>query len=197
MKEYCLNTYNELDWETVPKAFIDTFKWADNNYKPECFAQCALLSDGLHIRLTAYESTPRAVCNNFGDPVCTDSCLEFFACFDSNSEEYVNFEFNAKGTMLATLRGTDGSITAINEIIALPDIIPTINDDFWTIEFMLTFEQISALFPNAQISSGKHFRANFYKCGDKTEAVHYGMWNEVTGDPNFHVPKYFGKINIA
>lgn len=197
MREYNLKTFSTLDWNSVEKAEIDTFKWVENDYKPECFAQCALTEAGLHIKLTAYENSPRAVCENFGDPVCTDSCLEFFACFDNESDKYVNFEMNSKGTMLATLRGPGCPIVPINEIIEIPQINAIVDDAYWSVEFLLTSDQITALFPNAKIEKGGYFTANFYKCGDMTEQVHYGMWNEVMGDPNFHLPQYFGKVNIC
>ena len=42
---------------------------------------------------------------------------------------------------------------------------------------------------------GKTLRANFYKCGDKTEHPHYACWNPIVSDrPNFHMPDQFGKL---
>lgn len=199
MREYNLRTYKEIDWSVVDKAPIDTFKWTAGGYTPHCFAQCALLENvGLCVKLTANEKNPRAVHENFNDPVCTDSCLEFFAAFEEGSDQYVNFEFNSKGTCLATLRGPRGPVVTIDNIISVPKIKAEVFEEYWTVEFLLSFADIKALFPKANIEKGASFHANFYKCGDETEIPHYGMWNEVMCDPpNFHAPQFFGKINIC
>ena len=37
--------------------------------------------------------------------------------------------------------------------------------------------------------------ANFYKCGDGTQNVHYVSWNAIeVAKPDFHRPDYFGEI---
>ena len=43
--------------------------------------------------------------------------------------------------------------------------------------------------------AGTTILANFYKCGDKTERPHYGVWHLIPLDkPDYHQPKYLGKI---
>ena len=62
---------------------------------------------------------------------------------------------------------------------------------------MLSLEDISKLAPSFSLESGKSFTANFYKCGDKTEKAHFGMWNKINHDtPSFHQPTQFGKLII-
>jgi hypothetical protein len=39
------------------------------------------------------------------------------------------------------------------------------------------------------------WRANFYKCGDKTSHPHWLTWNPVDKPrPDFHLPQYFGTL---
>ncbi len=198
MREYVIKTVDKLDWDAVQKANIDTYKWADGGYTPTAYAQCVLLKDvGLCVKMTAFEENPRAVYKKFNDPVYTDSCLEFFAAFDPESDRYVNIEMNSLGTSLATLRTKDGRITELDKLIGVPKIEVAVNSDRWSVELKLTFDEIAVLFPNVTLKSGSVFRGNFYKCGDETEVPHFGMWNEIILDkPSFHQPDFFGKFIV-
>ena len=147
--------------------------------------------------MVAYESNPRTEMKNFNDAVCTDSCMEFFVSFDPENVTYVNFEVNAIGTLLATRRTAEGNRETIDKLIGIPEIATNIEADRWSVEYMLTFDQIKVLFPNADLNKGSFFRANFYKCGDNTKIPHYGMWNDVESEkPSFHIPQFFGRLNI-
>ncbi len=197
MKEYVVKTYDTVCWENVEKAYIDTYKWTDTGYEPVCYAQAAIVKgEGLAVKMTAFESNPLAEKLNYNDAVCQDSCLEFFVSFNS-SKKYANIEMNSIGTCLADLHETDGTTSPLKDIVGIPVIKAVKEEDKWSVEFMLTFEDIGKLFPEVKLVSGFSFRANFYKCGDHTDAVHYGMWNEVTHPiPSFHQPDYFGKLII-
>lgn len=42
---------------------------------------------------------------------------------------------------------------------------------------------------------GMAIHANFYKCGEKTEYPHFGVWKHPgTPKPDFHRPESFGEI---
>jgi hypothetical protein len=43
--------------------------------------------------------------------------------------------------------------------------------------------------------SGQTWRANFYKCGNLTSHPHWASWNPLAFK-NFHLPEYFGRIDI-
>ena len=197
MKEYIVKSQDSICWEKIEKAPIDTYKWVDTEYEPTCYAQVAVLSGkGLAVKMTAFETNPLAEKKNYNDAVCQDSCLEFFVSFDG-SKKYFNIEMNSIGTCLADLHETDGTTVQVKDIIGIPAITANKENGKWTVEFLLSFEDIDKLFPGVKIESGYSFRANFYKCGDHTEKVHYGMWNEVTHPiPSFHQPDYFGKLII-
>jgi hypothetical protein len=39
--------------------------------------------------------------------------------------------------------------------------------------------------------------ANFYKCGDETPEPHFLSWNPIDlPKPNFHVPQFFGQLEL-
>ena len=196
MREYFVKSVDSLAWEEIPKAPIDNFDWEDKGYEPVCFAQLAnVKGKGLAVKLTAYESNPLAVKKNYDDQVCEDSCLEFFVSFDSN-EDYVNFETNSIGTLLAHVH-FGGKKMLIDKLISIPEIKTEKTADYWSVEYMLSKDYIKKLSKGFMLESGKSFNANFYKCGDKTEKPHYGMWNKINhSTPSFHQPAQFGKIII-
>jgi hypothetical protein len=44
---------------------------------------------------------------------------------------------------------------------------------------------------------GVTWRANFYKCADKTSHPHWLTWAPVNyPKPKFHLPEYFGRIEF-
>ena len=44
---------------------------------------------------------------------------------------------------------------------------------------------------------GVKWKANFYKCGDKTSHPHWLTWSVVENPkPNFHLPQYFGTLQF-
>ena len=58
-------------------------------------------------------------------------------------------------------------------------------------------KQVYGISPDT-FAPGFAFRGNFYKCGDKTDVAHYGMWNPVlTPTPDFHRPEFFGTLRIG
>jgi hypothetical protein len=48
-----------------------------------------------------------------------------------------------------------------------------------------------------ELLAGQKIRANFYKCGDKTPEPHFISWNPIDlPKPNFHVPQFFGLLEL-
>ncbi len=109
----------------------------------------------------------------------------------------MNFEMNSNGAFLASVRTDRKNKTHIHELIELPSVRTEKHNDYWSVETFFTFEQINTLFGKSSFSGGDVFFDNFYKCGDKTENAHYGMWSPVESEnPDFHQPGYFGKFII-
>jgi hypothetical protein len=65
----------------------------------------------------------------------------------------------------------------------------------WTIAYRLPLEILGKYMETPLPKSGTVWRANFYKCADKTSHPHWLTWNVVNKpQPNFHVPEDFGEI---
>lgn len=188
----------EPDWSRVEKAPIACYKWG-RDYMPVSYAQCAFLPDrGLAVKLTSYESAPKAVYGTYGSPVYKDSCLEFFASFDPRSAKYMNFEMNSNGAYLSSVRTDKTDKKPIDALTdELPDVKCEKGDGFWSVEVLFTAKFISDCFDETVLAPGSVFRGNFYKCGDETDIPHYGSWAPIDNPtPSFHLPAFFGTLVI-
>ena len=80
---------------------------------------------------------------------------------------------------------------------SLPQIVePEIAEPTtWTVEYHVPLALFTSYFGCQPPSSGTAWRANFYKCGDKTSHPHWGSWAPVrTENPGFHQPAFFQPI---
>lgn len=199
-----------IDWDRIPAAPIITYKWSDNDYAPIAKAQMVLLPhDGFVLRMSCLEKDPRAEWEHYNDPVYEDSCLEFFAAWAYGCHEegqpidtrYMNLEMNARGAHLACLGSSrEGRLPIrIFSREAYPEVTAETTPDGWSVTACIPTGFLCAMYglPSSTFKSGYRFRGNFYKCGDKTEQPHYGMWNNIESEePDFHRPEYFGELVI-
>lgn len=187
----------DIDWNSVPAAAIDSYGWVEcTEYK--AYAQLVFAEDfGFVCRMTCEEDSPAATYTKFDDPVCLDSCMEFFVCFSGNS--YLNLEANSIGTKCMGYGPSRESRKSIR--YRLPggfDAMPEVSDGVWTMTYELSMENIQIFYPDVTVETfapGYEFSGNFYKTGGQeiTGNEHYGMWNEVrTENPDFHQPSQFG-----
>ena len=190
----------DVSWSTVPVAPVDHFRWYED-YAPNTTAQLVFVEDyGFILRMTCAETSPKAVYTAYNDPVYTDSCMEFF-CDWLGDGRYINMEMNPLGTLLSCVGPDRHARTPIADL-ADGRVFPVkgeICDGYW---------QVTAEIPTALLCKilgvdsipfghGYTFRGNFYKCGDETPVMHYGMWSPVgTEKPDFHRPEYFGTLVI-
>ena len=123
MRTYRIVCCESPDWPTIEKAPIDCYPWG-GDYRPRAYGQCAFLPGrGLAVRLTAWEREPKAVYTANGDPVYKDSCLEFFASFDAHSQKYMNFEMNANGAYLASVRTNKADKRMVADLTAALPVV--------------------------------------------------------------------------
>ena len=186
------------DWAKIPTAAIDTYLWSDvRSILPS--AQAAWDTDALYVRLQAIEPNIRREYTGDLDPVCQDSCLEFFFCPQNGDDRYFNFEVNPNGSMYVGFgkEGNDRCRLSDQNFKELLQVAPFDIPGGWGIEMRIPVSFIQIFSPNFQLFSGLSLRANFFKCGDLTEKEHYMSWNPVeVSVPNFHLPSFFGEIKL-
>jgi hypothetical protein len=130
--------------------------------------------------------------------VWQDTCVEFFV---SVGKQYRNFEFNCLGVCLSAI-GPDrysrtpletGNLTKIIRYASLNrNNVPVEESrENWSLSVGIPMELI-------ELTPGKKFRCNFYKCGDKTKVPHYVSWAPIgVATPDFHRPEWFGEAQLG
>ena len=178
----------------TPFAAIDQYVWP-GDYRCEARAYVARGADGLSVLMCANEKTIHTEAKAFNDPVCRDSCLEFFLQPVEGDGRYVNFEVSAAGIALIGI-GPDRYDRAL--LPALPegmDIQASRHEgEWWAVRYRVPFALLRELFggePSARM------RGNFYTC-DETIHPHFGSWSPVaSANPDFHRPECFGEIEFV
>ena len=67
----------------------------------------------------------------------------------------------------------------------------------WTVEYSIPISILSKYMKVEQPKAGVSWRANFYKCADKTSHPHWLTWAPIDFPrPNFHLPQYFGELHF-
>lgn len=193
----------DLVSDSLPKNQIDNVNWAEQfPEKPDVNFVIAHDGDNLYIKYTVKESVSQALELVDNNPVCVDSCVEFFISFDETG--YYNFEFNCIGTaLLAFRKERKNSKKATSEIFSLIKRYTTVEREAFEEkhidEWSLTVTIPKEAFFSHEISdlSGVKAIANFYKCGDNLSKPHFVSWNAIENPtPNFHKPECFGELDF-
>lgn len=201
MMVYNVTVKDTVDFGDAPEALICNYRWVEG-YTPYASAKLIYVKGtGLALLMKCREENPKAIYDNFFDPVYRDSALEFFFSLDRIKADedglYLNCEMNSKGTSLIEFGRRKPDHNRLDSITAPPEIKAFRDGECWCVSTVFTDELIEKLFGRG-LSIGDTFYGNFYKCGDDTDIPHYGMWSPVMTDtPNFHRPDYFGEFVIG
>ena len=184
------------------KEFTLIYPWDTNGYCPDVRYVMGVDKAGFTMHITVPEANPRRVMTHNFQPVCLDSCVEWFVNFlPEKNDGYFNFETNALGTINVSFqkKRLDPYRRPLTEQeIASLQICADIYEDHWEISYRVPFALIRSYIPDYRFREGMTIRANFYKCGGHTQFVHHGVWNAIPIDkPDFHRPEYFGEIVLA
>ncbi|MBU4262253.1 MAG: carbohydrate-binding family 9-like protein [Proteobacteria bacterium] len=198
-------------WQQAPALPIAAFRPESTNHRPQTEVKLLCSPVALHGFFRVRDRYVRCVHDRFQQPVYQDSCVEFFVQ-PQVSGGYFNFEFNCGGSMLASYivdptrtehgfrdftpltmeQGSQVSIYHSLPVLVEPEIT---NDLTWFIEFRLPFALLEKYVGPLGEIKGQVWRANFYKCGDKTSHPHWAAWSPVD-ELNFHLPHCFGRITF-
>lgn len=204
LEEQDLDTAIELGGQTFR---VDSVNWpAEFPYAPLCAGRIARTEDSLVVDFRVSGLDLRV--QNLADRghIWEDSACEFFVQVPG-SDEYINFEVNAAGRLLAC-RGAnrnertplpDEALAQIVRITAVEGLNVTDPIDYagglwnWRIMLVIPFEVIGVE-PDAL---PEKLRGNFYKCGDLTAHPHFASWSPIgTPQPDFHRPEFFGDLEF-
>jgi hypothetical protein len=149
------------------------------------------------------------------DPVCRDSCVEFFVQPRAD-KGYFNIEFNCGGTLLLYYiedptrtpggQGEFAKMTPVARELAetievahsLPNVVePEIAEPTtWLLQYAAPLSLFEAYVGPLGSVSGHKWQGNFYKCADKSSHPHWASWAPLDA-VNFHLPRCFAPIYFA
>lgn len=189
--------------EAGAAAPIDQVNWKDD-FPKSLPVTVRVAHDGekLYLYYTVIGEAVRAV--NTGDfgSVWEDSCVEFFMQRDGESG-YCNFECNILGVLLSRRHESrekgEMQTSEMPLILRFGTICHRYEGDRqvsdWTMYLEIPKKALG--FDSFESLSGQRLRANFYKCGDETPEPHFLSWNPIDlPKPNFHVPQFFGLLDL-
>ncbi len=196
-----------LDRNGIAWNNIDSCNWPEAYpYAPQAQFRIAHTDSAFLIHYKATEDSVKAAYANDNGSVWTDSCMEFFLCPDFDNKVYYNLECNCIGTVLLGVRGN-----GVDKAHAAPEIMQTIKrwsslgretfaekigTQTWEVALIVPFD--AYWHHGAAAIKSASLRANFYKCGDELQKPHFLSWAPIEWEkPNFHLPEFFGKIELS
>lgn len=199
-------------WRGTKILEVANFYPESSDHHPEVRCRLGYDAAGIYGRFIVVDRYVRSVATRFQDQVCHDSCVEFFV-EPAGGRGYVNFEINCGGTLLAyhitDHRRRPGGFEAFAPLtveqgarVKLYPTLPQVNDPeiaeptVWQMGFFIPFAVLQEATGCPAPQSGTVWRANFFKCGDRTSHPHWASWSPLH-PLNFHQPEFFGDIRFA
>ena len=217
MKKYCIprlsdnlpidGDWGKIPWREIAPLDIDQVAGELPAHNPQVQAKLAYNDQALFAIFQVADRYVRATAENYQDPVCQDSCVEFFFTPGEDlNHGYFNLELNCggtalfhhqKGRQLEDLPVSQANFEQLEIAHTLPKIVfPEVEKALtWVVEYRLPFAILSAYAPIDTPGPGMRWRANLYKCADSCSHPHWLTWSPVdTPVPDFHRPKFFGVL---
>jgi len=195
-------------WKTADLAQIDQYPWYKAGAKQVTNARAVYDDKALYLQFLCEDRHIFSRVTETGGNVCNDSCVEFFATIDPDQgPDYFNIETNCCGTRLMGFgpqrEGRRRLLPGQAERIQIVTSIPAKTrdeqkgDNGWWAAIELPFDFLSE-FTGRTIAPkpGTRWRANFYRCGGKTEPQ-CACWNPIEWKtPDYHRPEFFGDVRF-
>ncbi|MBU1418086.1 MAG: carbohydrate-binding family 9-like protein [Proteobacteria bacterium] len=201
--------WDKSPWKDIPSQLIQYYMGSKPDHFPKVEVKITYDDMVIYLMFRVADRYVRAVAAEHQDNVWEDSCVEFFFTPDSDvSKGYFNIEMNCGGTMLFHFQpgaGQDRVVIPKSECEkircahSLPRIVdPEIEESVtWTVEYWIPTTLLKKYCQVVMPAPEVVWRANFYKCADKTSHPHWLTWSPVTfAKPNFHLPQFFGILEF-
>ncbi len=200
-------------WQAAEEARIEQFHAASSPHRPLAAAKLVYDAANLYLRFRVEDRYVVARHTHFQDPVCQDSCVEFFVQ-PRPTGGYFNFEINCGGTLLCyyiedpartangfakftRLSGEHGRrIQIVHSLPAL--VVPERHEPVvWHIGCAVPLDVLEASAGPLGPLAGQSWRGNFFKCADGSSHPHWASWAPIGEALNFHQPQYFAPLHFA
>ena len=204
MKTYTITRVTgKPDWSGSPALELtEPLKTPSDPVPVRAWTQVACNEQALLIRQWAQEPDIRAEHTGRYDPVCEDSCLEFFFSPVEGDKRYFNIEYNPNASYYLGFGSPLGPLHRLTRSDGVDGFQARTarSEGGWELTYQIPYAFIRQFFPEFDPAPGRVIRANCYKCGDLTACPHWLSWNpvipRVTG-MSFHQPEYFGQMTFG
>jgi hypothetical protein len=203
--------WDDPAWSHAETLELAHFRPEGSDHRPRAYARLLHASDGLVGIFRVEDRFVRSVHTRLGDPVYEDSCVEIFLQPRTDSG-YMNFEMNCGGALLASLvtdqRRVPGGLAASRRLteddcrkVRIRSTLPSVVDPelagplVWQLAFFIPAGPLEAYAGARFPLAGQSWRANLYKCGDRTSHPHWASWAPLEAR-NFHLPHCFGTLRF-
>ena len=194
-------------WNNIPSIQLRNFMGDQPEHFPQTQVKMAYDSLNLYLIFRVDDQYVLANATQTNGRVWEDSCVEFFFSPCENSQsEYFNLETNCIGTLLMQyhniIEQKDEMVPVVKSkeiLIATtlsgPIPVEMVPPVVWVVEYSLPIHILSSYGKTIQPAAGISWRANFYKCADKSSHPHWLTWSKVNyPKPRFHLPEFFGYL---
>ena len=196
-------------WGGVEGLELNNYMGDEPVHRPKTEAKVLYDDEFIYVIFRVADEFVRAVAKGFHGRVYEDSCVEFFfAPAEDTVRGYFNVETNCGGAILFHFQK-----------IPRVDFVPVAEDDcrrveiyhseaeivepekqdptLWFIEYRLPIDILEKFRTVEKPGPGVVWRANFFKCGDKTSHPHWLTWSKIyLPEPDFHQPAFFGTLEF-
>ncbi|CAN5511075.1 carbohydrate-binding family 9-like protein [soil metagenome] len=190
---------------------IDQFHIRSSEHRPVTTCRVSHGPQSIHLRFDVRDKFVRCVHKGFQSAVWKDSCVEFFVQPKPDSG-YFNIETNCGGEQLIKyikdpyrnekggvmnardVKAEEGATITVKSLLTVPyESVGDEEIDWWVLLSIPVDFMENYVGPIGDLT-GQTWRANFYKCGDKTNMPHYASWSPIGEKLEFHQPAKFGTI---
>jgi hypothetical protein len=196
-------------WKNTKSIGINNFMGDKPSHFPKTEVKLRYDKDNIYVIFTVDDNYIKAVETETHGRVWEDSCVEFFFTPGPDTERgYFNLEANCKGVFLFNYhlnnRETNGSVSLedCKKITISPSLTRNVEQEStepenWTLEYSIPISILSKYMKVDTPKPGVSWRANFYKCADKSSHPHWLTWAPIDyPQPKFHLPEFFGELNF-
>ena len=200
---------DDPQWQQANVLELKNYMGERPEHFPKTHARLLYDNQNLYIFFKVQDQYVRAVAEELHGKVWEDSCVEFFFTPHAELENiYFNLETNCGGMMLFRYNNRNSDTEKYVEaadcekmglIHSLPKIITNeIREPVtWTLTYKIPFDVIARYSEMTTPHASVKWKANFYKCADKTSHPHWLTWAHVDNStPNFHLPEFFGTLEF-
>ncbi len=199
-------------WNAIEAVKLEYYMGKAPDYIPAVQAKVRWDDNNIYVIFRVEDKCVKAVKRPLQGSVCRDSCVEFFFIPKEETDKgYFNLETNCIGNMLMSHQIERGKnvvsiktsdLEKIELATSLPKSLPIENEitepTVWTLEYALPWRILSDYMDIVKPAPGVKWRANFYNCADDTSNPHWLTWSKVPLEkPDFHVPQYFGYLELV